>query len=83
MTATRWMTTSASADAWRHDHDVWLGVVSGALRTWLLTRGEAIVPSSHDPADWCRSACGPITRRLIGNRLSSYFVDLPVGSRAR
>ena len=61
-------------------NDVVLATVSGALRTWLLTRGEAVTPSTvvramvpvsvrHDEAG----------RSAPGNRVSSYFVDLPVG----
>lgn len=58
-------------------NDVLLTLVTGALREWLLSRGEpvlagtsvrALVPVSlqdDDPAD--------------GNRVSSYLVDLPVG----
>ena len=59
-------------------NDVVLATVAGALRAWLLTRGEsvngvsvrAMVPVSvrgDDPAG------------DLGNRVSSYFVDLPVG----
>jgi diacylglycerol O-acyltransferase / wax synthase len=58
-------------------NDVLLAVVTGALREWLLARGEpvtggrsvrALVPVSlHDDE-------GP-----EGNRVSSYLVDLPVG----
>jgi WS/DGAT/MGAT family acyltransferase len=62
-------------------NDVVLATVAGALRAWLLTRGEAVrtsttvramVPVSiREPAD----ARGPVT----GNRVASYLVDLPVG----
>jgi diacylglycerol O-acyltransferase len=60
-------------------NDVVLATVAGALRTWLLTRGEsvtpktllrAMVPVSVRPAD---------SQSPTGNRVSSYFVDLPVG----
>jgi WS/DGAT/MGAT family acyltransferase len=58
-------------------NDVLLSVVTGALREWLLSRGEpvlagtsvrALVPVSLQDDD------GP-----EGNRVSSYLVDLPVG----
>ena len=59
-------------------NDVVLATVSGALRTWLLTRGEsvngrvirAMVPVSVRTED---------QQGALGNRVSSYFVDLPVG----
>jgi WS/DGAT/MGAT family acyltransferase len=60
-------------------NDVVLAVVSGALRAWLLTRGEAVVPSSTV------RAMVPVSVRTedqggeLGNRVSSYFVDLPIG----
>ncbi|MDN5750557.1 MAG: wax ester/triacylglycerol synthase family O-acyltransferase, partial [Pseudonocardia sp.] len=66
-------------------NDVVLSVVAGALRDWLLTRGEpvnasstvrAMVPLSvRGEADVPSSAtAGP-----LGNRVSSFIVDLPVG----
>jgi WS/DGAT/MGAT family acyltransferase len=60
-------------------NDVVLAVVAGALRTWLLTRGESVVPSTTV------RAMVPVSVRTenqdgeLGNRVSSYFVDLPVG----
>jgi len=59
-------------------NDVVLATVAGALRTWLLTRGEsvngktvrAMVPVSVRTED---------QHGALGNRVSSYFVDLPVG----
>jgi diacylglycerol O-acyltransferase len=60
-------------------NDVVLATVAGALRAWLLTRGEtvstattvrAMVPVSIRPD----SAAGQ-----AGNRVASYLVDLPVG----
>jgi WS/DGAT/MGAT family acyltransferase len=63
-------------------NDVVLATVAGALRAWLLTRGEkvatsttvrALVPVSVRPAEG--EGNGPAT----GNRVSSYLVDLPVG----
>ena len=61
-------------------NDVVLAVVAGALRTWLLTRGESItgatvramVPLSVRPEE-------PGGGGELGNRVSAYFVDLPVG----
>src|SRR6476646_5713875 len=60
-------------------NDVVLATISGALRSWLLTRGEgvhnattvrAMVPVSvYDAADTTR----------LGNRVTACFVDLPVG----
>ncbi|MFD2090407.1 WS/DGAT/MGAT family O-acyltransferase [Blastococcus deserti] len=58
-------------------NDVLLTVVTGALREWLLSRGEpvvagttvrALVPVSVQDEDGAE-----------GNRVSSYLVDLPVG----
>jgi WS/DGAT/MGAT family acyltransferase len=58
-------------------NDVVLATVSGALRTWLLTRGESVNPASTV------RAMVPVSVRSEGesggNRVSSYFVDLPVG----
>ena len=60
-------------------NDVVLATISGALRTWLLTRGEpvhsattvrAMVPISvYDTDDISR----------LANRVTACFVDLPVG----
>jgi WS/DGAT/MGAT family acyltransferase len=58
-------------------NDVVLATVSGALRTWLLTRGETVTPATTV------RAMVPVSVRgegdSAGNRVSSYFVDLPVG----
>ncbi|MGH8893841.1 MAG: WS/DGAT/MGAT family O-acyltransferase [Actinomycetes bacterium] len=63
-------------------NDVVLATVAGALRAWLLTRGEkvgtsttvrALVPVS------VRAAEGDAAGAATGNRVSSYLVDLPVG----
>ena len=59
-------------------NDVVLATVAGALRTWLLTRGEPVRPHSTI------RAMVPVSVRgegpsAPGNRVSSYFVDLPVG----
>ncbi|HEU4913534.1 MAG TPA: wax ester/triacylglycerol synthase family O-acyltransferase [Actinomycetes bacterium] len=86
----RYAMTALSLDDHRrirkaHDctvNDVVLATVAGALRAWLLTRGEkvsssttvrALVPVSvRPPQDDGGGA-------LSGNRVSSYLVDLPVG----
>ena len=60
-------------------HDVVLATITGALRGWLLARGEAVagtenvralVPLSVEPE-------GPETQ--LGEQVSPMFVDLPVG----
>ncbi len=60
-------------------NDVVLATVSGALRAWLLTRGEAVTPSSVIRAMVPVSVRVDGDRAELGNRVSSYFVDLPVG----
>ncbi len=58
-------------------NDVVLATVAGALRSWLLTRGESVNGASI-------RAMVPVSVRdetqvgSLGNRVSSYFVDLPV-----
>ncbi|GAA1221559.1 WS/DGAT/MGAT family O-acyltransferase [Pseudonocardia alaniniphila] len=69
-------------------NDVVLSVVSGALRNWLLSRGEPVSPSStlramvplsvRGEADVPSSA----TAGSLGNRVSSFIVDLPVGEQS-
>jgi diacylglycerol O-acyltransferase / wax synthase len=63
-------------------NDVVLAVVSGALRNWLLSRGEAVTPSTTI------RAMAPVSVRDVsyrggaeepGNKVSAYLVDLPVG----
>jgi diacylglycerol O-acyltransferase len=60
-------------------NDVVLTTVAGALRCWLMTRGEAVTPTTTV------RAMVPVSVRTegqdgqLGNRVSSYFVDLPVG----
>jgi diacylglycerol O-acyltransferase / wax synthase len=62
-------------------NDVLLTVVTGALREWLLSRGEpvmggtairALVPVSMQDDD-------AVAGNPSGNKVSSYLVDLPVG----
>ena len=58
-------------------NDVVLATVAGALRSWLLTRGESVTSATSI------RAMVPVSVRAegqeMGNRVSSYFVDLPVG----
>ncbi len=60
-------------------NDVVLATVAGALRTWLLTRGESVTPKTTVRAMVPVSVRGDDTSGALGNRVSSYFVDLPVG----
>ncbi len=60
-------------------NDVVLATVAGALRTWLLTRGEAVTPATTVRAMVPVSVRSDDPKGQLGNRVSSYFVDLPVG----
>jgi diacylglycerol O-acyltransferase len=60
-------------------NDVVLATVSGALRSWLLTRGEAVTPKTMVRAMVPVSVRTAEQGGALGNRVSSYFVDLPVG----
>jgi diacylglycerol O-acyltransferase len=60
-------------------NDVVLTAVSGALRAWLLTRGEVVVPATTVRAMVPVSVRSEAQGGALGNRVSSYFVDLPVG----
>jgi diacylglycerol O-acyltransferase len=60
-------------------NDVVLAVVAGALRGWLLSRGEAVTGSTTVRAMVPVSVRAPDDRGTPGNRISSYLVDLPVG----
>ena len=66
-------------------NDVVLSVVAGALRTWLLSRGEPVTSSSSMRAMVPMSVGGQAdvpsstTTGSLGNRVSSFLVDLPVG----
>ena len=60
-------------------NDVVLATVAGALRTWLLTRGESVTSSTSVRAMVPVSVRGADPSGDLGNRVSSYFVDLPVG----
>ncbi|MGW0516893.1 WS/DGAT/MGAT family O-acyltransferase [Crossiella sp. NPDC003009] len=66
-------------------NDVILTVLTGALRTWLLSRGEAVtssttiramVPLSIRETEGGDSGAGS---GVAGNKVSSYLLDLPVG----
>src|SRR5512135_240372 len=59
-------------------NDVVLATVSGALRTWLLTRGEPVTSTTTLRAMVPVSVRGP-NDKAQGNHVSSYFVDLPIG----
>lgn len=73
-------------------NDVVLAVLSGALRNWLLSRGEAVsshttvramVPVSIRTGDdaahreYAETSSLPVGS--VGNRVSAYLVELPVG----
>ncbi|MCW2598975.1 MAG: hypothetical protein JWM02_804 [Frankiales bacterium] len=60
-------------------NDVVLATVSGALRTWLLTRGEKVTPTTVIRAMVPVSVRPDAQKGELGNRVSSYFVDLPIG----
>jgi WS/DGAT/MGAT family acyltransferase len=68
-------------------NDVVLATVAGALRVWMLTRGESVTPStsvramvpvSVRPEDG-RPTQPDEPAGSLGNRVSAYFVDLPIG----
>jgi len=60
-------------------NDVVLAVVAGALRDWLMTRGEAVSGKSVIRAMVPVSVRTDEHSGTLGNRVSSYLVDLPVG----
>ncbi|NMH97254.1 WS/DGAT/MGAT family O-acyltransferase [Pseudonocardia acidicola] len=66
-------------------NDVVLSVIAGALRNWLLSRGEPVTASSSVRAMVPLSVRGEAdvpssaTAGSLGNRVSSFLVDLPVG----
>ncbi|MCW2776818.1 MAG: hypothetical protein JWN17_543 [Frankiales bacterium] len=60
-------------------NDVVLATVAGALRTWLLTRGEPVTATTTVRAMVPVSVRADAEKGELGNRVSSYFVDLPVG----
>lgn len=60
-------------------NDVVLATVTGAIREWLLTRGESVTPTSSVRVMVPVSVRSDSEAGSLGNRVSSYFVDLPVG----
>ena len=64
-------------------NDVVLAVVAGALRNWLLSRGEPVTASTAIRAMAPVSVRDPQRRPdepgRLGNKVSAYLVDLPVG----
>ncbi|UQX89695.1 wax ester/triacylglycerol synthase family O-acyltransferase [Jatrophihabitans telluris] len=60
-------------------NDVVLATVAGAIRDWLLTRGESVTPASVVRAMVPVSIRAEHQSGALGNRVSSYLVDLPVG----
>jgi diacylglycerol O-acyltransferase len=60
-------------------NDVVLATVAGALRGWLLSRGEAVTASTTMRALVPVSVRTDAQRGSGGNRVSSYLVDLPIG----
>ena len=60
-------------------NDVVLATVAGALRVWLLTRGESVTPATTVRAMVPVSVRTDEQGGSLGNRVSAMFVDLPVG----
>jgi diacylglycerol O-acyltransferase len=60
-------------------NDVVLATVAGALREFLLMRGEPVTTSTTLRAMVPVSVRSENQEGQLGNRVSSYFVDLPVG----
>jgi diacylglycerol O-acyltransferase / wax synthase len=66
-------------------NDVVLAVVAGALRNWLLSRGEPVTSSASVRAMVPLSVRGEsdvpssAASGSLGNRVSSFLLDLPVG----
>ena len=60
-------------------NDVVLAAVAGALRAWLLTRGESVSTSTIVRAMVPVSVQDDDESGPAGSRVSSYLVDLPVG----
>jgi WS/DGAT/MGAT family acyltransferase len=59
-------------------HDVLLAVVTGALREWLLSRGQPVVAATLVRALVPVSVQGE-GEEAPGSRVAPYLVDLPVG----
>jgi diacylglycerol O-acyltransferase / wax synthase len=60
-------------------NDVVLATVTGALRTWLLTRAAPVSSRSTVRALVPVSVRGEDDTGELGNQVASYLVDLPVG----
>jgi WS/DGAT/MGAT family acyltransferase len=60
-------------------NDVVLATVAGALRGWLLFRGESVTPATTVRAMVPVSVRADADAGILGNRVSAVFVDLPVG----
>ena len=60
-------------------NDVVLATVAGALRVWLLTRGESVTPATTVRAMVPVSVRSDDQAGSLGNRVSAMFVDLPIG----
>ena len=60
-------------------NDVVLATVAGALRSWLMSRGEPVTAGSTVRAMVPVSVRAPQAQIAVGNHISSYFVDLAVG----
>jgi WS/DGAT/MGAT family acyltransferase len=60
-------------------NDVVLATVAGALRVWLLTRGESVTSATTVRAMVPVSVRSDDQVGTWGNRVSAIFVDLPVG----
>ena len=60
-------------------NDVVLATISGALRTWLLTRGEPVHNATTVRAMVPISVYDVDDASVLGNRVTACFVDLPVG----
>ena len=60
-------------------NDVVLATVAGALRGWLLSRGESVTSGTTVRAMVPVSVRPESEQGALGNRVSSYLVDLPVG----
>jgi WS/DGAT/MGAT family acyltransferase len=60
-------------------NDVVLATISGALRSWLLTRGEVVIPATTVRAMVPISVYDKDGAGRLGNSVRAAFVDLPVG----
>src|SRR4029453_8588649 len=60
-------------------NDLVLAVVTGALRRWMTPRGEPVRATTTVRAMVPVSVRARSTGGGLGNQISAYFVDLPVG----